>query len=78
MKKKYYYLSRNGNLLLRTGIIEGCHSLFGRGGSMTINVERLTEATDNELIRYRGIGRKSVAQINEARKALIELLLTNK
>ena len=45
---------------------------------MTINVERLTEATDNELIRYRGIGRKSVAQINEARKALIELLLTNK
>ena len=41
---------------------------------MIIDVRKLMEMTDEELLRYKAVGPVSLKKINEARKVLKELL----
>lgn len=76
--KKYYILNRKAFLMRQTGIIEGCFGVVKRDGKITIDIRSLVEATDKELLAYKGIGEKRLAKLNSARKELIDLLLETK
>lgn len=71
MKKKKYIFNENGWKLNRVEIIQYTpwESL-----QMTIDVRKLMEMTDEELLRYKAIGPVSLKKINAARKILKELL----
>ena len=72
--RKRYLMNGNGYKLKYADIIDYIPTY----DNLTINVRRLMEITDEELLRCRGVGHKSVERINSARKALKELLFTNK
>lgn len=71
MKKKRYHLNGNGFKLKRAEIIE--YSPWD-SDMLTIDVRKLMEMTDKELLRSRGLGPKSLDIIKEVSKALKKLL----
>lgn len=71
MAKKIYYMNGNGLLLTRMGIIGHSRNDINK---MTIDVKRLFEMTDEELMSYRNVGSKYLAKINAIREELKKLL----
>ena len=71
MKKKKYIFNENGWKLKRVDIIQ---YRPWESSAMTIDVRKLMEMTDEELLRYKAVGPVSLKKINEARKVLKELL----
>ena len=58
--------------LLITGIFD-----YGTSG-LILNVDRLLDMADSEILAYRGIGRKRLREINILRMRLKELLYEEK
>lgn len=71
MSKKRYHMNGDGFRLKRVGIIEYCPY---DSNKMTIDVKRLFEMTDEELMSYRNVGPKYLAKINAIREELKKLL----
>lgn len=61
--------SRIFNRLSRVGIIKS-HG----ANEFTIDVNRLFDMTDEEMLRYHGIGSRAIAELNDARETLKEML----
>lgn len=71
MSKKRYYMNGDGFRLNRVDIIE---YFPYDSNKMTIDVKRLFEMTDEELMSYRNVGPKYLAKINAIREELKKLL----
>lgn len=71
MAKKIYYMNGNGLLLTRMDIIGHSRNDINK---ITIDVKRLFEVTDEELMSYRNVGPKNLAKINAIREELKKLL----
>lgn len=71
MAKKIYYMNGNGLLLTRMDIIGHSRNDINK---ITIDVKRLFEVTDEELMSYRNVGPKNLAKINAIRDELKKLL----
>lgn len=71
MAKKIYYMNGNGLLLTRMDIIGHSRNDINK---ITIDVKRLFEVTDEELMSYRNVGPKYLSKINAIREELKKLL----
>ncbi len=71
MAKKIYYMNGKGLLLTRMDIIGHSRNDINK---ITIDVKRLFEVTDEELMSYRNVGPKNLAKINAIREELKKLL----
>ena len=71
MAKKFYYMNGNGLLLCRMDIIGHSRNDINK---ITIDVKRLFEVTDEELMSYRNVGPKYLAKINAIREELKKVL----
>lgn len=65
MAKKIYYKNGKGLLLTRMDIIGHSRNDINK---ITIDVKRLFEVTDEELMSYRNVGPKNLAKINAIRE----------
>lgn len=71
MAKKFYYMNGNRLLLCRMDIIGHSRNDINK---ITIDVKRLFEVTDEELMSYRNVGPKYLAKINAIREELKKFL----
>lgn len=71
-RKKDYRLTTVAFNLRLTGIID--FDLCQRD-SITIDIDKLVNMTDAELLTYRNIGPVTIGRINETREALKKLLI---
>lgn len=71
MAKKIYYMNGNGLLLTRMDIIGHSRNDINK---ITIDVKRLFEVTDEELMSYRNVGPKYLSKINAIWEELKKLL----
>lgn len=76
MKKRRskYYFNGNGLRLSRADIICRDYSFKGDDTKMIIDLEKLFNMTDEELLKIRGIGQKVLKEVNSVREALKKLL----
>ena len=70
-RKQNYPLSSVAIRLWNIGVIDRDWNT----GRMTIDVDKLVSMKDEEILTYKNIGPATIKRINEARKALKELLI---
>ncbi len=71
-RKQNYHFTTVAHNLRSTGIVD--FDLCQRD-SITIDVDKLVNMTDAELLTYRNIGPVTIRRINEARETLKKLLI---
>ena len=71
-RKRYYRFTTVVHNLRLTGIIDFDLCKHDR---ITIDIDKLVNMTDAELLRYRNIGPVTIRRINEARETLKKLLI---
>ncbi len=77
-RRSRYYFNGNGLRLSRADIIYRDYSFGGDDTKMVIDLDKLFNMTDEELLKVRGIGQNVLKELNAVRKALEELLFKNK